>query len=214
MIFEIKRIKQNPNEPYCGPITYNAIKKGNKKSIKKLHFLGMMSPSVGFFYTSFHKLDKNITSYIEDRNNFLNKKDIKCFEVMWNFEKSFQKITKKQFIDKIIKKTKNLYSANKKNIIIIKKMSKEDYKTILLDNISKGKPIGVLIMINLNKYLKKKDKFFIPHWVTVHGYKKGYYRVFNSYEGDEWWSENNLFKAIDLNRKFSFSPQFVTKNKK
>jgi hypothetical protein len=62
-----------------------------------------------------------------------------------------------------------------------------------------------------------KIKILIPHWITVHGYKKntGYdFLVFDSRnkagtKESAWWSEQKLFKLLDLNRTIKFSLMLV-----
>ena len=205
--------KQKLNEPYCGPITYCAISGKPVSLVRTFHKKASINPSIGFFYLSFHKLDKNAYSHIEQEGSILDSKDIKCFDTMWEFEKPFQKISKQEFINQVLISNQALYKRFKKNIRIYSKMDIKDYRTILTSNLKQNRSVGTMIMIDINKYTKKPGEFFIPHWITVHGFKDKNgldYRIFNSYDSDsQWLKEKDLFALFDLNRKYHFSPQFV-----
>lgn len=210
-LIKIKTRRQLPSEPYCGPITYCAVSNTDVSKVKYLHKKASIKPSLGFFYLSFHKLNKNIKSYIERKGSMLDKKDIKCFETMWQFEKASQKISKEDFINKVVKSNSALFKKYKSNVKIYSKMTHKDYSNLISASLKKQRPVGVMVLENLNKYSGKSGKFFIPHWVTVHGIKHGSYLVFNSYEkNSRWVSKSQLFSKIDLLRKYNFSPQIIT----
>jgi hypothetical protein len=209
----IKKRLEKFGEPFCGPITYCAISDNNPTNVERFHRKGSIKPSLGFFYLSFHKLDAHARTFVERNDSMLDSKDIKCFDSMWKFEKSFQKISKEEFVKETLRYNRKLFEKYKKNIKIFSKMSRKDYRNIISDGISSDKAVGVMIM---NKY---RRNYFIPHWITVHGLRgnagKNEYLIFNPYFlASEWWPENKLFGKIDMDRKYHFSPQIVIVKKR
>lgn len=201
-----KRIEK-PGEPYCGPITYCAISGTNTSKVESLHRKGRIKPSLGFFYLSFIKLNKNTRAFVEKNGSMTSTNDTKCFDSMWKFEERFQKITKKQFVDQTIKYNKELFKKNIKNISVSQDMSGK-YASILRNGIKSGRALGAMIMNKRNR------SYFIPHWITIHGMRTrgpmNEYLIFDPYvEESMWWTEKKLFRKMELNRKYGFSPQIV-----
>jgi len=203
----IKQKFQNPKEAFCGPITFCAITNKNPSNLKAIHEKARIKPSIGFFYASFLKLSKKITAHIEKDKGPSSKK----FEIMWKFEEPFQKISKGKFIKQLTEKTKKLDSAYRSRINKHKKLNPKILKKIIIESLKKGKPIGVMIMENINKHTKSKGTFLIPHWITIHGIKKDKFLVYNSYlPKSKWINQKDILKKISSVRNQGFTPQIIT----
>jgi len=204
-IIKIKRkVLQKPDEPYCGVITYCILKGVDFSEIQRLHEKARIPPSRGMYYLCFHKLDNKVRSFVEERGMMLSAKD-KCFETMWGSKKA---VLARDFV----KNAKVLFEKCKHRITTFKRMTRQTYANIILKALLKNRMVGVMLMEDINKYKGKRESFFIPHWVTVHGFKKNEdgvsFLVFNSYKGaSAWMSEKELFNKMDLTRKYHFSPQ-------
>jgi hypothetical protein len=204
--------KQKLNEPYCGPITYCAISGEPISLVETFHKQARMKPSNAFLYLSFHKLNNKIKSYVEVKGNLIKKEDLHWFNKLHGFDKSL--VSQDNYFADFLKNNQILFKKYKKNITILHKLNHLDYRRIILENLVKNEPIGAMIMVNLKDYDPTKNKFYVPHWITIHGIiqkpSTSSYLIYDSYNGkSKWLKEEDLFALFDLNRKYHFSPQFV-----
>jgi len=210
---KIQRRVQDPSEPYCGTLTYCALTNTDPSQVKELHAKGAIKPSIGFFYTSFLKLDKRTKAHIERAQNMLSASDTECFDTMWKFEEPFQKISKREFISQVLDATNEIYQKHKKRIHQYGEINPEISSRIIRESVGNGNPVGVLIMEDINQHTKQDGKFMIPHWITIHGIsdKRKEFLVSNTYhEKSEWISQKELLERISATRNHGFSPQLVT----
>jgi hypothetical protein len=200
---------QEPNEPYCGSITYCSISGTNQFSVERVYERMRIKPSLGCFYTSFLKIDPKAKVYIERKGNMLNSSDTKCFDTMWEFENQFQKgMTKQEFIEEIVRNNKEIYEENRRRVHF-----ESDFVSQIKRWILRGSPVGIMVMENLNRYIRGAvGEFYIPHWVIVHGIRerRSGYLLYNSYTNDSSWvSRDELSRKIESVREYGFSRQIV-----